>query len=70
MLPLCLVKTEVIVPKSGHKNMKTERETVAVIKAKRPHSADCRRYETGVWDRSGNCERCAAWIRLNELTLP
>lgn len=35
-----------------------------ILKAKRPHSPDCRRRELGLWDRSGNCERCDAFVKM------
>jgi hypothetical protein len=41
-----------------------------ILKAKRPHSEDCRHRELQSWDRSGNCERCSAFVRLNELLIP
>jgi hypothetical protein len=41
-----------------------------ILKAKKPHSPECRRHELGVFDRSGNCERCAAFVRLNEYYVP
>lgn len=42
------------------------REAEKTLLEKRPHSEGCQRHATGMWDRSGNCERCAAWVTLNE----
>jgi hypothetical protein len=48
----------------------TRRQAEKIIRAKRPHSEDCNRYETNMWDRSGRCERCTAWVSLNAHMVP
>jgi len=42
-------------------------EAESIPKARRPHSDSCRYKEFRAWDRSGECERCNAFIALNEL---
>lgn len=36
------------------------------LEAKNPHSAECGRRRTGMWDRTGNCARCKAFITIRE----
>jgi hypothetical protein len=40
-----------------------------VLRNKAGHSAECRRDTTGIWDRSGNCERCSAFAALNDASM-
>lgn len=40
----------------------TLREAEKTLLAKLPHSSECRRNDLGMWDRSGTCERCNAFL--------
>lgn len=46
----------------GVKTGMTRKEAERILLEKRPHSAECERNRTGLWDRSGKCERCTAFI--------
>ncbi len=48
----------------------TPKQAEKIIETKLPHSAECQRHTVGTWDKSGNCERCSAWLVFNEARFP
>jgi hypothetical protein len=43
------------------------REAEQTLLAMRAHSPDCQYKQLRAWDRSGVCERCNAFVALNEI---